>query len=80
MNQQNASTVLESAETVQLNQLEVRLQEKLSGRVNDLRLLRHNRGLILRGVARTFYAKQLAQHAVMTETRLPILANEIEVY
>jgi hypothetical protein len=37
------------------------------------------RGVILRGRSRTFYEKQLAQHALMQITRLPILANEIEV-
>jgi hypothetical protein len=34
---------------------------------------------VLRGRARTYYAKQLAQHAVMQATALPILRNEIEV-
>jgi hypothetical protein len=36
-------------------------------------------GLVLRGRAHTYYAKQLAQHAVMDNHPLPILANEIEV-
>jgi hypothetical protein len=36
-------------------------------------------GLILRGQAHTYFAKQLAQHAAMEVTELPILANEIEV-
>jgi hypothetical protein len=36
-------------------------------------------GIVLRGRARTYYAKQLAQHAIMTETALSILGNEIEV-
>jgi osmotically-inducible protein OsmY len=39
----------------------------------------HAGGVILRGQARTFYAKQLAQHAAMDITGLPVLANEIEV-
>jgi hypothetical protein len=34
---------------------------------------------VLRGVTRTYYAKQLAQHAVMQLTDLPIHANEIDV-
>jgi hypothetical protein len=38
-----------------------------------------DKGLILCGRARTYYAKQRAQHAVMEATGLPILANEIEV-
>jgi hypothetical protein len=33
----------------------------------------------LRGRARTYYAKQLAQHAVMQVTEYLIQANEIEV-
>ncbi len=43
-----------------------------------LRMMRRPK-LVLRGFARTYHAKQLAQHAVMTETEMPILANEIEV-
>ena len=62
-----------------LDELEVRLQGKLCGRIRNLKLLLHECGIVLRGVARTYYAKQLAQHALMMETRLPILANEIEV-
>lgn len=62
-----------------LDQLEVRLQGKLGGRIRHLRVLLGDCGLILRGFARTYHAKQVAQHAVMTETSLPILANEIEV-
>jgi hypothetical protein len=34
---------------------------------------------ILQGRALRYYAKQLAQHSVMTATTLPIVANEIEV-
>jgi hypothetical protein len=63
-----------------LDELEARLQGQLRGRVRELRLLNWTGGVVLRGFARTYYAKQLAQHAVMTNTRLPILANEIEVH
>ena len=73
------SEALESTSKSDLDQLENRVQVKLSGRIHDLRLLRHDFGVVLRGFARTYYAKQLAQHTVMTETELPILANEIEV-
>jgi len=34
---------------------------------------------VLQGRTRTYHAKQLAQHAVMEITELPILANEIRV-
>jgi hypothetical protein len=49
------------------------------GHVREFQLVVVDRGLILRGRAHTYYAKQLAQHAVMDATGLPILANEIEV-
>ena len=61
------------------SQLETQVRGRLVGRVGDLHLLVQENGLILRGHTHTYYAKQLAQHAVMQETRLPILANEIEV-
>ena len=53
--------------------------EKLRGRLSGLRLELHGGGVVLRGTARSFYAKQLAQHAVLTGTDLPIVRNEIEV-
>jgi hypothetical protein len=61
------------------NHLENRVQAKLCGRIRNLQLLFHKCGIILRGHASTYHAKQLAQHAVMTESQLPIMANEIEV-
>ena len=53
--------------------------EKLRGRLSGLRLELHDGGVVLRGTARSFYAKQLALHAVMAGTALPIVRNEIEV-
>jgi hypothetical protein len=35
--------------------------------------------LVLRGHAHTYHAKQLAQHAVMEASSLPIRSNELEV-
>ncbi len=61
-------------------QLQARLQGQLRGRVRELQVLIWTDGVVLRGFARTYYAKQLAQHVVMTQTQLPILANEIEVH
>ena len=72
-------TLIHDAKSV-LDHLENRIQAKLTGRVRNLQLLQHDGGLVLRGLARTYHAKQLAQHAVMSETKLPILANEIDVY
>lgn len=62
-----------------VDQLETSVQGQLNGRVRGMRVFLHDGGLVLRGRARTFYAKQLAQHLVMRQTSLPILANEIEV-
>ncbi len=62
-----------------LDHLENRVQARLSGRIRDLRLHLQDHGIVLRGIAKTYHAKQLAQHAVMAESHLPILANEIEV-
>lgn len=60
--------------------LETHVQSRSNGRVHHFRLVVRACGLILKGHARTYYAKQLAQHAVMEATALPILVNEIEVY
>ena len=68
-----------SMTALNLSHLEVCLQRKLGGRIRDLQLLLLECGIILRGFAHTYHAKQLAQQAVMSETCVPILANEIEV-
>jgi hypothetical protein len=60
-------------------EMEAHVQCRLGGQICDFRLLVVHGGLILRGHTHTYYAKQLAQHAVMEATGLPILANEIEV-
>ena len=62
-----------------LDVLETLLQSRLVGRIQEFRLEVRGSGLVLRGCARTYYAKQLAQHAVMDATNLPILANAIAV-
>jgi hypothetical protein len=62
-----------------LNNLETRIQGRVGGRIRNLRLQLLGAGLVLSGLAHTYHAKQMAQHLVMTETNLPILANEIEV-
>jgi hypothetical protein len=63
----------------EMDRLAAETGEMLRGRLTDLRIELHGGGVILRGTARSFYAKQLAQHAVMTGTALPIVRNEIEV-
>ncbi len=62
-----------------LDRLVAQVQHELSGRLRDFRLKRRGDGVILMGRAGSYYAKQLAQHAAMEITGLPIHANEIEV-
>ena len=80
MHEVSTANVLDSVNDVGLAELEVRLQGKLGGRVRQLRLDVLDGGLVLRGYARTYYAKQLAQHTAMTESEMPIHANEIVVF
>ncbi len=60
-------------------QLELLVQRRLGSRIRDLRVLVRQDGVILQGHAGTYHAKQLAQHAAMELSDLPILANDIEV-
>lgn len=55
------------------------LRAQLGRRIRDLNLEVRDGGLILRGRADSYHAKQLAQHAVMSMTNLPLAANQIEV-
>jgi hypothetical protein len=60
-------------------ELEAHVQCRMSGRIRGLQVIRQDRGLVLQGHALTYYAKQMAQQAIMEASDLPILANEIEV-
>jgi hypothetical protein len=60
-------------------QLEAQMVRRLAGRVRDLRIILRHNGVILQGWSGTYHAKQLAQHAAMDLTGLPVLANDIEV-
>jgi CheY-like chemotaxis protein len=51
----------------------------LGHRVRGLRVEVHAGRLVLRGRTTSFHVKQLAQHAAMALTELPLEANEIEV-
>ena len=76
MNEQ-AQTDTEMRET--LARIEHHVRCRLTGLLRDFQLFFRDKGLVLRGHVHTYYAKQLAQHAVMEASRLPILANEMEV-
>lgn len=62
-----------------VDELETRLQGVLQWRVRDFHLSIRDDGLVLFGQAHTYYDRQFAQHAVMKESDLPIVANEIEI-
>ena len=62
-----------------LSELEMHVQNRLNGRVAEFRLSMQLNGLVLKGHARSYYAKQLAQQAIMEAVHLNIAANEIEV-
>ncbi len=59
--------------------LETLVQRRLGARVRKLRVIIQHNGVVLQGLASTYYAKQLAQHAAMDLADLPIVANDIEV-
>lgn len=63
----------------ELARVEAHVKSRLDGRVRRLRLSVRGSGLVLRGTSESYYVKQLAQHAAMEVSELPILANEIEV-
>jgi len=62
-----------------VEQIECQVRGQLNGRVREMRVLWNGNGLVLRGRAQSYYAKQLAQHLVMLLSALPLVANEIEV-
>lgn len=72
----DASMVEISAENACLETL---VQRRMGARVRKLRVIVQHNGVVLQGLASTYYAKQLAQHAAMDLADLPIVANEIEV-
>jgi hypothetical protein len=60
-------------------ELEGIVKGRLNGRVQAFQLIMAGAGLVLRGKAGSYHAKQLAQHLVMEATSVPILANDIQV-
>jgi hypothetical protein len=63
----------------EVERLETLVQSRLHGRVRNFRVVVRGGGVILTGQSHTYYVKQLAQHAVLEASALPILANEIQV-
>jgi osmotically-inducible protein OsmY len=60
-------------------QVEALLRERLGTRVQGLRVLVREGGVVLRGTVYTIYSKQVAQQVATQELRLTVVANEIEV-
>lgn len=56
-----------------------RVKGQLGGQLRDFQMNLHGNGLILQGWVSTYYAKQVAQEAVMQHSGLEIAVNEIEV-
>ncbi|HVK15227.1 MAG TPA: BON domain-containing protein [Gemmataceae bacterium] len=63
----------------EIDRLAVETGVMLRGRLAELRLELRDGGVVLSGTARSFYAKQLAQHAVMNGTDVPIVRNVFQV-
>ena len=72
-------TIVDEMNSEAETRIESHLRSRLGSRVRHLRVVCRTTGVVLQGSARTYYAKQLAQHLVMELANLPILANEIEV-
>ncbi len=62
-----------------VEQLEAVMRRRLGGRVCGIHLAVCGDGLLLQGVARSQYAKQVAQQMAIEGTDLPLRANEIRV-
>ena len=79
MNDNHKNVTLEAPSPEWLGKLAEQIFRRLKGRLCDFRLSMRDGGLVLAGHAPSYYAKQLAQHAVMEAMVLPICANDIEV-
>jgi hypothetical protein len=60
-------------------ELEQHIQERVGGRVRNLRVFRREGQLVLEGCSHSFYAKQLATHAVLEFGPAEELVNDIVV-
>jgi hypothetical protein len=55
------------------------VDRQLRGRLREFRISPDREGLVLTGIAPSFYVKQLAQHAVRRLTPARVVRNDIEV-
>jgi len=75
----NEQSKTDAATPETLAQIEEHVRHRLAGLLRDFQLVFRDNGWVLRGHAHTYYAKQLAQHAIMEASSIPIHANELEV-
>ena len=67
------------SDTLLPEKIETLLQRKLGNRIRCLQVHLVEGGLVLEGYTATYYAKQIAQHAAMEITGVPLWADNIEV-
>jgi len=60
-------------------EIESAVRDRLTGWVRDFQVVVRDRGIVLKGTTRSYYAKQMVQHASLSASRLPLVANEIQV-
>ena len=63
----------------ELDRVTETVNRELAGRIRGFSVRLRDQGLVLEGRTRSYYAKQLAQHAVMKVTKLSIHRNDIVV-
>ncbi len=79
MNEQLGPAKTRRTTPAEVRQIAEMIGRKFNGRLENFTILATPGGLILNGRAPTYYMKQVAQHAVMELTCLPIVANKVEV-
>lgn len=63
----------------EITEMEMGVQCLLAGDIGRFEIACGDDGLVLRGRCHTYHAKQRAEDLVRQATRVPIVANEIEV-
>jgi len=71
----NEQAQIDTATRETLARIEEHVRYRLTGLLRDFQLVFRDKGLVLRGHVPTYYAKQLAQHAVMQASTLSIRAT-----
>lgn len=79
MNLSFATDLLDVPCSEALEQIQQEIHRNLSLHVHNFRIRAVDEGLILEGRTKTYYGKQLVQHAIMDVTDFPIVSNNIVV-